>query len=399
MNDMDRLADEGWKQMHEILQQHGLSSDQTVGEGSGKKRIILFLLAACAILFVISSIFYLYNGSSKIPYSQPVNSSTVFSEKQPTVPAEKIAASEKNTTESLTPLQKHLIREKINSAFFKAKQDYNNQLSETEIKFLLQKLLLEKTEPVSLPFVDNHIDSTLPFEKVIKPSVKSGNQHSGKIQVFAGAGINISHPGNKVFNSLDDNFNIHPAITVVIPFSKKLSLHTGLSAFSTIHGKEVTAREKEVVNNISSNVFYNIKTTSLIKASYFDLPVTLHYGINDSWTIGAGVQLSKLNKVSIREEKESYDYNNTLNSATVDRYSASPMLAAAAFQKKLEIKKMEPRLIAETSLERGHFLFTAGYYYSLDKSIILKDSYNSSHQYRNEYFKLGIQYRIYGKGK
>jgi len=95
--------------------------------------------------------------------------------------------------------------------------------------------------------------------------------------------------------------------------------------------------------------------------------------------------------------KESYDYNNTLYSATVDRYNASPMIARAAFQKKIEIKKMEPRLMIETNLQQGPFLFSAGYYYSLDKSIILKDGYNSSHQYRNEYFKLGVQYRICGK--
>ena len=73
------------------------------------------------------------------------------------------------------------------------------------------------------------------------------------------------------------------------------------------------------------------------------------------------------------------------------------MAARAAFQKKVEIKKIEPRFVAEANLQQGHFLFSAGYYYSLEKSIILKDSYNTSRQYRNEYFKLGIQYRISGK--
>ena len=143
-------------------------------------------------------------------------------------------------------------------------------------------------------------------------------------------------------------------------------------------------------------MYYNIKTTSIIKASYFDLPVTLNYSINKNWSVGSGLQLSRLYKVKIKEEKESFDYNNTLYSATVDQYSASPMIARAAFQKKLEIKKMEPRFILETNLQQGSFLFSAGFFYSLDKSIILNDGYNSSHQYRNEYFKLGIQYRICG---
>jgi hypothetical protein len=126
------------------------------------------------------------------------------------------------------------------------------------------------------------------------------------------------------------------------------------------------------------------------------LPVTLHYSINSSWSVGSGLQLSRLNKVKIKEEKESFGYNNTLYAATVDQYNASLMIARAAFQKKLEIKKIDPRFILETNFEKGSFLFSAGYYYSLDKTIILKDGYNSSHQYRNEYFKLGVQYRICG---
>ena len=179
--------------------------------------------------------------------------------------------------------------------------------------------------------------------------------------------------------------------------TKKLNLHAGLSAFSTIHGKEVSAEAKELVNNLNTNVYYSINTTSIIKASYFDLPITLHYSINKRWSVGSGVQLSKLYKVSIKEEKESFDYNNTLYSASVAQYTATPVAASAAFQKKVEIKKIEPRFVAEANLQQGHFLFSAGYYYSLNKSIILKDSYNSSRQYRNEYFKLGIQYRISGQ--
>jgi hypothetical protein len=101
-----------------------------------------------------------------------------------------------------------------------------------------------------------------------------------------------------------------------------------------------------------------------------------------------------LYKVNIKEQKQSFDYNNALYSATVQQFNSTPTRAAAVFQKKVDIKKFESRLVAETNFETGKFLFTGGYFYGLGKTISLKDAINSNHQYRNVYFKLGIQYQI-----
>ncbi len=302
--------------------------------------------------------------------------------------------SENSPSTAMAFQQKLLIHQKINDAFLQFNKENFVQSFPNEKKYLLQKFSMERTYQAIIPKSDNLIDTTIEIEKTIPFQKKPINSFSKKVQLFAGAGINIpggndySHPFN--FN----DFNIHPSITVIIPVAHKLSIHTGLSAFSTIHGKKVSAREKELVNNLNTNVYYNINTTSIIKASYFDVPLTLHYSINKNWSVGSGVQLSKLYKVSIKEEKESFGYNNVLYSATVAQYNTTPMAARAAFQKKVAIKKSEPRFVAEANFHQGHFLFSAGYYYSLEKSIILKDGYNSSHQYHNEYFKLGIQYRV-----
>ncbi len=188
--------------------------------------------------------------------------------------------------------------------------------------------------------------------------------------------------------------NIHPGFTVVMPLSKKFSLHTGLWAFSTIRGKEASSKERELVNNMGSSIYYNVNTTSIIKASYFDVPLTVHYSIDKNWSVGSGLQLSKLYKVNIREQKESYDYNNTRFSTTVQQYNSTPTQAAVVLHKRAEIKKYEPRLVAETSFEEGRWLLSAGYYYGLGKTITLRDADNTVHQYRNEYLKLAIQYRI-----
>lgn len=399
IDDMQKLAEEGWKQMHETLRQHGLTSDGHSKTASSKKRYIIILAAACVLFLLIVTSPFILNHNSNFHSKIKINSSTFLSKKPATqTTTDNTISFEENESPEITSKQKNSLHQKINNAFLASRKEYFSQSLQNEKKYLLQKFSLEKSYQLVIPASDTPIDSTIEIEKTIPVQKKPANLFSKKIRLFAGVGINISSAGNKFSHSFDlKNFNIHPSVTVVIPLTQKLNLHTGLSAFSTIHGKEVSAKEKELMTNLSSNVYYNIKTTSIIKASYFNLPVTLHYSMNKNWSVGSGIQLSRLNKVSIKEVKESYDYNNTLYSATVDRYNASPMIARAAFQKKIEIKKMEPRLIIETNLQQGPFLFSAGYYYSLDKSIILKDGYNSSHQYRNEYFKLGVQYKICGK--
>jgi len=60
IEEMQKLAEEGWKQMHETLRQHGLTSD--IATGSASKRKIFFLsLAACLVLFFIIYIPYKLN--------------------------------------------------------------------------------------------------------------------------------------------------------------------------------------------------------------------------------------------------------------------------------------------------------------------------------------------------
>lgn len=396
--EIQKLAETGWKQMHETLIQHGLSSDKTTLAVSSKKRNIFLLIAACIFLFLIFTYPFILNDSSYFSYHQKPDSQNSLLKKAVTdVISGDRNSFEDNESTVLTSEQKKLIRKKMNADFLQSQKENFKRFSQNEKRYLLQQLSVKKTSQIEIPGSSDPIDTTIKIEKKVPLENQPQKSFSKKVKLFAGAGINLP-VGNKYANPFDvSNLNIHPAVTVIIPLTQKLNLHTGLSAFSTIHGKEVSTEEKELVNNINSNVYYSINTTSIIKTSYFDLPITLHYSINKNWSVGSGVQLSKLYKVSIKEEKESFDYNNTLNSASVAQFTTTVMAARDAFQKKAEIKKIDPRFVAETNLQQGHFLFSAGFYYSLEKSIILNDSYNITHQYRNEYFKLGIQYRISGK--
>ena len=393
ITDMQKLAETGWKQMHETLRQQGLSSDVTVLSTSSKKRNLFLFIAACIFSVLIFSYPFILNDHSFLSLNS--NNKIQNSPKKiihPISSGNKIAENGVHSL-AITSQQKLILHQKINEQFSQFKKE--NFISNLQFQkdYLSTRFFIERNCKATIPPSDNPIDTVIKIQKANSLQKKSESPFSKNVRIFAGAGVNIS-AGNNHSNSFFDNLNIHPGITVIIPLSHKLSLHTGLWALSIIHGKEASAKEKELVNNLNSNIYYNIKTTSIIKASYFDVPLTLHYSINKNWSVGTGLQLSKLYKVNIKEQKQSFDYNNALYSASVQQFNSTPARAAAVFQKKVDIKKFESRLVAETDFETGKFLFTGGYYYGLGKTISLKDAINSNHQYRNVYFKLGIQYQI-----
>ncbi|HXS54483.1 MAG TPA: outer membrane beta-barrel protein [Hanamia sp.] len=391
--DMQKLAEEGWKQMHETLREQGLSNDDIVGPASSKRRNIILLIAACLFFMLIISYPFVTNEPSYFSLNSKnkmAHSSENTSENS--LIATKNVAANNVSSSPLGIQQKMLLHQKINAQVSQIEKENVVAAWQLQRTSLLKKFSFAKEFKTSIPASDELIDTAVPLQRVEFLQTEPVIKNSKRIKAFAGVGINLS-AGKKPFDLADVNF--HPSITFVIPVSKKVSFHTGLSALSTIHGKEVSAREKELQNSFSSNIYYNINTTSIIKASYFDVPLTLHYSISKNWSVGSGLQLSKLYKVNIKEQKQSFDYNNTLYSATVQQINATPTRAAAVFQKKLEVKKFETRFVAETNYETGKFLLSAGYYYGLGKTISLKDAINSDHQYRNVYFKLGVQYRVY----
>ena len=395
-NDMQKLAESGWKQMHEMLRDKGLSAEPAALSIASKKRNLWIAIAAFVCLMLIVSYPYIVKDRVSFSSVSKIRSSNSSSEKNKNQPLLQDEINiQKNQTTSVSFQKKQLLRAKLNQRLSALKKENEVDLLQMRKVYLLQKFSAENSFAISIPAPDSPIETEVKIDKLNSvTSPKKSKNISKKIQVYAGAGLNISI-GNDNSNSFNfSNLNVHPGITVIFPLSTKLSLHSGLWAFSTIHGKEVITKEKELVDNFAGNVYYNINTTSIIKASYFDVPVTLHYALNKNWSVGSGLQFSKLYKVSIKEEKESFDYNNTLASASVSQYNRTPMAAAAAFQKKVEIKKFEPRFVAEANFEQNRFLFSAGYYYAPGKTITVQDGVNSKHEYRNEYFKFGMQYKI-----
>ena len=398
ITDMQQLADTGWKQMHEMLQQHGLTENTRVSLPAARSRKLFSLAAACVFSILILSFPYILNNKFYSPIGNKAKTATTLSQKQGAVT---------QSVKMISAVRPPMLfaggianlPEKLKVVFIDTKVEKFTIPVQSQREAALQNAACKNISvPASVSFPQLKQDSTK--DTVVPASLpkrkNTGSLQAKKVRFFAGAGMNVPI-GSKHANTFFNDVNIHPGVTVVIPVSKRLSLHSGLWAFSVVHGKEVSARERELVNNMNGSPYYNINTTSVIKASYFDIPVTLHFSINKNWSAGSGFQLSRLYKINIREQRESYDYNNLLFSATVQQYTSTPARAAVVFQKKVEIKKYEPRFVAETNIKEGKWLFSAGYYYGLGKTITLKET-NTNRQYRNEYFKLGIQYRIGAKG-
>jgi hypothetical protein len=387
--DMEQLAETGWQQMHEMLMERGMSADIPSVAPSVKKRNWFLLIAATILLFLIFSSPFILNDKYHVASTIQLNSE-YSSPSKIEIPSQPEDNRSQQVVDVTTAEQKDILRQKLKADYSKFRKEQVIAQLQDQRTFFIQKFSGEKVTNTTLPKLSERIDTTTHLIPSLTIPKKIKNNVTRKVQFFAGAGINISE-GDKNSFSLH-NFNIHPGFTVIIPFTQKLSLHTGLWAFSTLHIKEASTKERELVNTI--NPYYNINTTSIVKASYFDLPLTMHYSINSNWSVGAGLQLSKLYRINIKEKKESYDYNNLLFSSTVNLYNPTPARAAAIFQKKVEVKKYEPRLVIETNFNYHNWLFSAGYYYGTGKTITLKDANNMPHHYRNEYFKCGVQYRI-----
>ncbi len=370
ITEMQQLAEKGWMQMQEMLRQHALNAEAPVLAPSSKKRNFLPLIAACLFFSLIFTCFFIFNnqhhiedvnaGSKTSNHSKTVVNDSTTTAKPPVTTIPQVATSE------IISQEKNNLPGKLNTAFIQSpkvqftegKQTQADVVKQPESaaskKISTEKLSTEKlsTETItSKPGLKEDTATNILNPDSLPKTRKPKIPVSKKIRLFAGAGLNVP-AWNKNPNSFPlTNLNIHPGFTIVVPLTEKLSLHSGLWAFSTVHGREVSAKEQQLVNNLGSNLYYNITTTSIIKASYFDIPLTLHYSINKNWSVGSGLQLSKLYKVNIREQKESYDYNNMRMMATTEQYSSTPSQAAAALQKKLEIKKYEPRFVVEANFE------------------------------------------------
>ncbi|HEV2832079.1 MAG TPA: hypothetical protein VGW31_08865 [Hanamia sp.] len=396
ISNMQQLADEGWLQMKELLRKEGLTKEKKAPVPFLKNPRLFLIIAACLLAFVIC--LYPFQLQNIFKTSHLADEDFVENQVRNKEPDTHIVKEE--TIKGPSKLQGKMVNSKriiLNSSNIVYVPSGKNDplfLDSLVKASLAKKLYGQPTGFATDLKITGQTDSIKNQTFIGRKNEKIKKSFSKKLQVYAGAATNVPSINNSPLSLDLSKPNIHPSITLIIPFDNKFSLHTGLYAMSTIHGKEVSAKEREVVNNMSANLNYNINTTSIIKASYFDLPITLHYQFAKKWSVGTGVQLSQLYKVNVKEQKESYDYNNRLFETTTNTYSSGPASISGTFEKKVAIKSFEPRLVLETDFKKGDWLFSAGYFYGTGKSITLQQRNGTSQQYRNKYFKLGIQYRL-----
>lgn len=408
-NQLDELADEGWMQMKDLLQKHGLEEKKKPG-------IIAFwvyrtgALTACILLAISAFIYFSDSKMENKNIARIDNHNPASSSKKESI---KINSENKKN-------EKHLSDNPIQSKSGIQKNDQSNRATKTIIQNI-------HTSPntIYIPAIgqkekiDNHVFTS--YVKNIKKeqaSIKMNFKNYSKIdfsknftqpdlkinatneeiklpvEFYGGAGFNISgKEKNKSAFSIS-RINIHPSARIIFPLNQKLSIQTGLYAFSSIKSKEAMTKEKELVNNINANLYYKINTTNIVKTVYFEVPVTVQYHLSKNWTAGGGLKISRLNTFDVKEVKESYDYNENITATSIERYVAMGTTGTQALKNKLTIKKWEPGLVLETTYKKGPVLFSAGFHYGLSPSITIKNPNGITNHFKNDYFKLGVQYRI-----
>lgn len=407
-NQMDELATEGWAQMKDLLQMHGL-------EETKKPGVIAFWayriggLAACILLAVAAYTFFFKSGfgNKDIAHVENKNLTATSSQKEmtgnnkenKTMAKTGSIASEKRLSgtpqNNKTPLATKINIQKIlqspNTIFLPA-PGQTEKINKIVLTSFARKIN-QQEEKLRVPIPENIDLPKAPLSSSLKKEEKlpKGNL---QVELYAGAGFNISGKRNHQPDFSLSRINIHPAVRVVFPLNKKLSLNTGVYAFSSINAREASSEEKELVNNVNANLYYTINKASMLKASYFEIPVTLNYHLTKNWTAGAGLEISRLYQFNVKETEKSYDYNENITATNIDRNITVGTLAAPAKKDKISLKKWDPGLVLETTVKTGPLLFSAGYHYGLSPSITINEVNGSTNHFRNEYFKVGIQYQM-----
>lgn len=386
MNDFDDLAKEGWFKMNDLLNQNLPHSRKEHGPLFLRKP---FLLAAAIAILLVTGLSVFYFSDQQMREAKTVANKENFyksdQKTEKTTPLESVSPTLINAKKNSTPRDLPIISRYSTTRLVNA---FDEKKFLDSLAYATVMKAVPAKETIPLKSVLKKTDS-VKFEPHFKLT-DSRNPNRKKVQLFAGAGINFSN--NRMLSL--ENINIHPSIRAVIPVNSNWGIHAGLSVFSALHGSYKNEGEIEYVNNVVDNVLYKISTTSVVKVKYYDLPISLHYKVSECLTAGAGVQFSKLQKMDVSEKKESFDYNNNLTATNTERFTSSSASVYGSYEKKIEAREWDNRLILESTWKKDRFLISAGYIHGLNPAIKLLQTDGSRTNYRNSYFKVGVQYQL-----
>ena len=371
-DDLEQMAIDGWLQMKEKLPHTTLSPVEPLARDEHKRWPWLLIAASTIGFLVFVSPFYIkqYDTSKSVQLTSEANRQPVQQ-----------APVNDNPIATINPLHsKHVIQ----VAAVTGQVDLDSIAYAIITKKRTTKIAtdyLMVRPPQVLDSIELKMESFTPGKQIV-----TAKKTLPKPQLYVGGAINLANPG------IDKNvWNLHPSARFILPLNDKWSIQAGLYAMSSLHSKKVKVRERDMINNLPANLMYEINTTSVIKARYFELPLTVNYHLSPKWQVGAGISLSYLHKADVIAQNERYDFSNSLINTTTVRYNGNQFSPAAAYRQKISIKKTEPRLVIEAGYHCGPVLFTAGYHYAVQKGVVLEQAAGQTSSFRNQYLKLGVQ--------
>jgi hypothetical protein len=197
-----------------------------------------------------------------------------------------------------------------------------------------------------------------------------------------------------LYNAGTELTNVYPVVKYHVPVNEKISISAGVALQSPVAIKDLTVKEFIVLNDTANQVYFNVRSTSVKKITYLDLPVQVHYAINKKWSVSAGLQLSVLQESNSHSQNKSYDFmSNPAQQVTMPLWMTA-LQPYQTYMQEYELAKTNWRVLAGASYHFGKTAVTVQYQGSLSKNYSVKNFSGETTSTKLSVMTVGVSYKF-----
>lgn len=189
---------------------------------------------------------------------------------------------------------------------------------------------------------------------------------------------------------------VYPIANMGIPISEKVFISLGVGLNSQVKINDLAPKEFTILNDTVNQTYFIVEQKNIRKAAYIDLPLLLNYKLNKHFTIGAGVQLSVLQSVDMKTEKQAFDFQANLSQHVSSNVfvTANAYTPYQAYAQDYTVMKTNGRFITGVSYQLKNVAIKFQYAKSFSPNYSLTDFNGNISEKRLSVFTIGLTYRI-----
>ena len=184
-----------------------------------------------------------------------------------------------------------------------------------------------------------------------------------------------------------------PAIYLRLAKNRKWFLQAEFRYGAPQYTKEFVFRQANIPDTGAFPQFTTVKSSSLKKTFYHQLPFTFHYYILPRWSLGAGVQWNKFGGAVY--EQQDFKRNNLTQQDSL----FSKKILAESSDSLYEFKKSYFQAAIETQYQLRRFSFGARYAFGLEPYIKFSLPGGVNQEERNNAVQVFIRYQLWKSSK